>query len=170
VARHKAEDAKVWSYRLTEAGHEFLPLVEALGLWGQRWSRRALEPDEMDLGLLLWALEHNPVPEGFGAPPTVVKLDLTDQPAHKSEWWFLDNEGTFELCLKDPGHETDLYLRSSLEAMIYLYRGDLPLGRALETGRLEAHGPTAMRRALADWLTLGPLAEVASRRADAPRF
>ena len=170
VERRKAASGNVWTYHLTDAGLEFLPLVEALGLWGQRWSRRTLEPDEMDLGLLLWGLEHNPVPEGFGAPPTVIRLELTDQPAQKREWWFLDSEGAFELCLKDPGHETDLYLQSTLEAMIYLYRGDLPLARALETGRLEAHGPAPMRRALADWLTLGPLAQVRSERADAPGF
>ena len=170
VVRRKSASGKAWTYHLTPAGEEFLPMVEALGAWGQRWTRRVLEPGEMDLGLLLWGLEHNPVPEGFGAPPTVVKLELTDQPAGKRAWWYLDREGAFELCLKDPGPETDLYLRASLETMIYLYRGDLAVSRALDSGRLEAHGPAALQRALPAWLTMGPLSEVPSRRPDAPRF
>src|SRR5215510_9953586 len=30
------------TYHLTRAGLEFVPVIEALGVWGQRWSRRAL--------------------------------------------------------------------------------------------------------------------------------
>lgn len=170
VERRKVESGKAWSYHLTQAGLEFLPLIEALGTWGQRWSRRTLQAHEIDLGLLLWGLERNRAPEGFGIPPTVVKLELTDQPEQKRDWWFLNRDGAFELCLKDPGYEVDLYLRSTLEEMIYIYRGDLPVHRALETERLEAHGPARMRKALGAWLTLGPIAAIASQRADAPRF
>ena len=170
VERRRSGRGGAWTYHLTPAGAEFLPMVEALGTWGQRWSRRVLEPGGVDLGLLLWGLEHSPVPEGFGVPPTVVKLELTDQPAAKRDWWYLDRDGAFELCLKDPGPETDLYLRASLETLIYLYRGDLTVPRALDSGRLEAHGPAALRRALPAWLTMGPLSKVPSQRGDAPRF
>ena len=45
------------TYELTEAGKEFIPLVEALGIWGQRWTRRQLREHEIDLGLLVWSLE-----------------------------------------------------------------------------------------------------------------
>ena len=43
------------TYHLTPAGQDFVPVVMALGLWGQRWSRRELAAHEVDLGLLLWA-------------------------------------------------------------------------------------------------------------------
>src|SRR5262245_63791734 len=37
------------TYHLTDAGAEFVPVVEALGVWGQRWSRRQLAQGEIDL-------------------------------------------------------------------------------------------------------------------------
>jgi hypothetical protein len=69
--------------------------------------------------------------------------------------------------MEEPGFEVDLYLVTTLPDMIYIYRGDLPLARALERGRLEAHGAAWARRALPRWLARGPLAEVRSQRADA---
>ena len=80
------------TYHLTEAGREFVPVVEALGIWGQRWSRRQLAEGEVDLGLLVWALERSVDPDAFGPGRTVVRLELTDQPGNKRFWWFI-NEG-----------------------------------------------------------------------------
>ena len=65
------------------------------------------------------------------------------------------------------GFEVDLYLAARLRDMIYIWRGDLPLARALAQGRLEAHGGFAARRALPRWLGVSPLAHVKSQRADA---
>jgi hypothetical protein len=80
-----------------------VPLVEALGVWGQRWSRRQLSEGEVDLGLLIWSLERGVDPNAFAASRSVVRLQLTDQPAAKSLWWFVNQNGRCELCLEDPG-------------------------------------------------------------------
>jgi hypothetical protein len=82
-------------------------------------------------------------------------------------WWFVNQDGRCELCLKDPGFEVDLYLACSLVTMIYIVRGDISLRRALDDGRLEAIGEATARRALAAWLNLSPLAAIRSQRADA---
>ena len=42
---------------------EFAPLIHALGVWGQRWSRRELARHEVNLSLFLWALELSVKPE-----------------------------------------------------------------------------------------------------------
>src|SRR5690242_15544750 len=31
-------------YRLTEAGEELRPIIEALGVWGARWAEREIDP------------------------------------------------------------------------------------------------------------------------------
>ncbi len=62
----KRQIGKTGTYHLTTAGAEFIPLVEALGIWGQRWSRRELVEEEMDLGLLLWSVEGNAKADAFG--------------------------------------------------------------------------------------------------------
>jgi DNA-binding HxlR family transcriptional regulator len=154
------------SYHLTPAGAEFVPVVEALGVWGQRWSRRELAEQEIDLGLLVWSLEKGANAEAFGGRRSVVRLELTDQPRAKTFWWFVNQEGRCELCLEDPGFEVTLYLAATLPDMIYLVRGDLPLAEALAGGRLEALGASAAERRLAAWLNLSPLATVPPARSN----
>jgi len=166
ITRRPALKGRGHTYHLTDAGREFAPLVERLGVWGQRWSRRALEEHEIDLGLLIWAMERSVNAKAFAADRTVVRLQLTDQPKGKGMWWFVNEAGAVELCLHDPGHETDLYLACTLPDMIYIERGDLPLARALESGRLEALGERSVVSKLADWLNLSPLTTVGSQRQD----
>jgi DNA-binding HxlR family transcriptional regulator len=151
------------SYHLTKAGQEFVPLIVGLGTWGQRWSRRQLAEGEIDLGLLIWALERSVEPTAFDKPQSVVRLEFTDQPEGGRLWWFINHDGDCELCLKDPGFEVDLYLAATLPDMIYIVRGDLPLARALDSGRLEAIGAAPARKALRAWLNLGPLTKVKSQ-------
>ena len=81
-------------YRLTDAGREFVPIVEALGIWGQRWTRRRLKDHEIDLGLLVWGLESGTDPGAFGARRCLVRLELADQVDSKRLWWFLNQKGT----------------------------------------------------------------------------
>ncbi len=153
-----------WSYHLTPAGAEFVPLIEGLGAWGQRWSRRELADEEVDLGLLLWSIERAARADAFGRDRAVVRLELTDQPDGKVLWWFLNEGPRCTLCLTDPGFEVDLYLAASLRDMIRVIRGDIGLAAALDAGRLEAIGSRAARRALAAWLNLGPLTRIGSQR------
>jgi DNA-binding HxlR family transcriptional regulator len=167
VERRRSAGGKSWTYHLTAAGSEFVPLVAALGVWGQRWSRRQLAEGEIDLGLLIWSLERGVDANAFAAPRSVVRLQLTDQPAAKSLWWFINQDGRCELCLQDPGFEVDLYLACSLATMIHIVRGDIDLGRAIDSGKLEAIGEANARRALRAWLNLSPLAAIRSQRADA---
>lgn len=148
------------TYHLTTAGREFIPMVIALGTWGQRWSRRQLAEGEVDLGLLLWSLERSADAAAFGKPQSLVQVEFTDQPKDKRLWWFINRDDACELCLEDPGFEVDLYLACSLPDMIYILRGDLALTPALSSGRLEAHGAAPARRALRAWLNLSPLAKI----------
>lgn len=151
------------SYHLTQAGQEFVPLVAALGTWGQRWSRRQLAEGEIDLGLLIWALERSVDASAFGQGRSVVRLEFPDQPKGGRLWWFVNRDGECELCLHDPGFEVDLYLAATLPDMIYIVRGDLPLTRALSSGRLEAIGSGKARKALRRWLNLQPYTRIKSQ-------
>ncbi len=166
IERRRSESGRIWTYHLTPSGREFEPLLQALGVWGQRWSRRALAKHEANLTLLIWALELHVVPQAFGARRCVVRMTFTDQPEETKHWWFVNENGHVEICVQDPGFEVDLYLASSLRDMIYIYRGDLPLSRALKLDRLKAHGVTWARQALPRWLPGSPFAHVRSQRAD----
>ncbi|MBL29329.1 MAG: transcriptional regulator [Rhodospirillaceae bacterium] len=154
------------TYRLTEAGREFLPLVDALGVWGQRWTRRQLKEDEVDFRLLIWDMERTVKADAFGPGRTVVQLEFADLPAGKSLWWFINEQSAVQLCLEDPGYEVDLFLSITVRDMIYVWRGDLGVERALDEERLEAHGAPRFREALRSWFNLSRLAEIPSARRD----
>ncbi len=167
VCRRKSASGRSWTYHLTPAGEDLTPIVHSLGLWGQKWSRRELAEHETNLGLLLWAMERGARPDAFGGHRTVVELKLVDQIEKKRYWWFLNEAGRCELCLERPDRDAELYLEATLRDMIYVWRGDLLLTRALESGRLRAHGTSVAQRALSRWLAICPIAHVASARTDA---
>jgi DNA-binding HxlR family transcriptional regulator len=156
IVRRRSKSARTWTYHLTQAGREFIPIVKALGIWGQHWGRRKLDDGEIDLGLMIWEMERGVRPKFFGDQRTVVHLELSDQPSGKREWWFINEEGRLDLCLEDPGFEVDLYLTTTLPDMIHIWRGDMSLTQALNSGRFEALGPTRLKRALRSWLKLSP--------------
>lgn len=166
IERRKSESGRSWTYHLTSAGEEFAPIVEALGVWGQHWSRRDLAENEVSLELLLWSMEKDVRPDAFTQYPAVVEIEFTDQPQSKRHWWFLNHDDRSELCLQEPGYDVDVYLRCRLPDLIRVWRGDIDLADALASERLVTHGGSDARRALKNWLGLSPLAGVKSRRAE----
>lgn len=152
IERRPNTAGRGWTYHLTSAGSEFLPLVDALGAWGQRWSRRQLAEGEVDIELLLWAMEREVRADAFGDRRTVIQLDFVDQPSNRRRWWFVNDPGEVQLCLQDPGFDVDLYLSLRLRDLVDIWRGNLQLANALETHRLEAVGSPPLRRALRGWL------------------
>jgi len=160
VERRDGAGGEQATYHLTPAGEEFIPIVMALGRWGQRWSRRELAEHEMDLGLLLWALEKDARPDSFGARRTIVQFTFPEQPPAKREWWFLNEDGHCELCLKQPDHDADIYVEVSLEHIIRIWRGDITFTRAERDGLIEVDAPTGLRKAFGNWLGLVALADV----------
>ncbi len=169
IEKQKLETGRGYSYHLTEAGHEFVPMILALAEWGQRWSRRELREHEIDLGLLIWAIERAAKADALGPfdskrKQTVVHLILSDQPQNKRLWWFLNTVEGCQLCVSDPGFEVDLYVTCTLPDIIYVIRGDLTLESALASDRLEVIGHQRMRARLKDWLNLSPIVDIKSQR------
>lgn len=164
VERRQSAARRGWTYHLTDAGEEFVPIVMALGTWGQRWSRRDLAEDEIDLDLFLWATENTVDASAFGKRRTVVQITFDDQPAHKSCWWFINENDACELCLKQPGFEVDLYVSGNLPDLIGIWRGDASLQSVADAGRLEVHGNNRLVKAFPRWLSASSLAHVASQR------
>ncbi len=167
IVERRAGPRNGFVYVLTEAGQEFVPLVSALGVWGQRWTRRTLEEHEIDLGLLVWSIESSARAACFGPRRCLIRLELTDQPEAKRFWWFLNEDARCTLCIDDPGGGVDLFLACSLPDAIRIVRGDMALGTALGSGRLEALGEAWACDKLGAWLSLGPISRVVSRRTHA---
>lgn len=162
VERRRGETGKSWTYHLTDAGAEFLPLVDALGIWGKRWTRRELAEGELDLGLLIWGLEYSVDPAAFGPERHVLRLDVSDQPEHKRFYWFMCEGAKLDLCVSDPGGGTDLYIAATLADLIRIYRGDITLAAAIEGGRMAVDGTPKLIRKLGRWFNFDTMGRTSS--------
>ena len=77
---------------LTEAGWELYPIIEAMGVWGQRWARSRYGLDELDPSLLMWDMRRMLQPTGLrpsSSPParTVIEIRFRQAPVGKSAYW-----------------------------------------------------------------------------------
>lgn len=151
------EDGNRVSYRLTEAGMELKPIVEALGRWGIRWVPE-LGDDDLDPHLLLWDIHRNIDADAVPDGRTVLKFLFTDVPAANRDWWLVINADGVDVCDADPGFDVRVTVESSLRALTLVWRGDLTWPDALRSGAMALLGDPHARKALPRWLKLSPLA------------
>jgi DNA-binding HxlR family transcriptional regulator len=59
LSRTAASEPGVHEYRLTSAGRDLAPVVEAFGNWGQRWVDAELSLKHLDIQLLMWDMRRN---------------------------------------------------------------------------------------------------------------
>ena len=109
-------------------------------------------------------MERGARPDAFGERRGVVKVTFTDRPANKRHYWFVSETGRTILCIDDPGFTVDMYVTTTLRDLIYVWRGDVTLMRALSQGRLELLGEAWAVRAFPHWLARSKYANVKSAR------
>jgi DNA-binding HxlR family transcriptional regulator len=151
-------------YHLTQAGEELRPWVELMGVWGQRWVRRAVTPEEADPALLMWDMRRSINVERLPDKRVVVRFDFRGAPKSKRSWWLVLERPEPDLCLKDPGFGVALTVRTDAVVLASVWVGDLDLAGAIKSGLILLEGPSRLRRAFPRWLSLSPLTEVKSAR------
>ena len=152
----RTASGRVVDYTLTPAGWELFPIIEAMGLWGQRWARSRYGPDELDPALLMWDLRRMLQPTGLADRRAVVEFTFTAAPRGKSRFWLVV-EQPIDLCLVDPGYPVDLRVRSSVRVLTEVWMGDRTLGDAVADGVVEVDGPSRLRRDFCRWFGAHPV-------------
>ena len=148
-------------YELTAAGRELAPLVEAIGVWGQRWLPRQLARDELDPLPLLWDIQRRVDQTALPAQPVVARFELSER--HRS--YLLLRRGEVTLCTSNPGYP-ELVVRASTAALAAWWRGDTSFARA----GIAVDGPRGLAREFPRWFLRYALAGVAAAaRSAAPR-
>jgi DNA-binding HxlR family transcriptional regulator len=145
-------------YVLTRAGEELRPLVEAMGIWGERWVRREVSREDADAALLMWAIRRRVDSEQVPDGRTTVHFRFRSCPQPKRCWWLvLTPAATPDLCLTDPGYGIDLTVRSDPVELARVYMGDVPLAGALQRRAITLEGPRHLVRGFPRWFRLSPL-------------
>jgi DNA-binding HxlR family transcriptional regulator len=153
----RLRNGRGYDHVLTEAGWELYPIIEAMGVWGQRWARSAYGPDELDPALLMWDVRRMLQPVGLADARAVVQFRFRAAPAGKSTYWLIVDQGAIDLCLVDPRHPVDLVVRADLRALTEVWMGDTTMQRAIDVGAIELSGPRALVRAFPGWFGRHPV-------------
>lgn len=148
----------VFEYHLTESGKDLRVVVEAIGMWGQKWVESSLSLKNLDPSLLMWDMRRNLEPAPLPSTRTVIQFLYSDLPASKSNWWLVvEPAGDVDLCWSDPGFEIDLYVTTDLRTMTAIWMG---LGTVeSERDKLELLGDKTVADTMQVWLGLSPFAK-----------
>jgi DNA-binding HxlR family transcriptional regulator len=146
-------------YVLTPAGHELRPVVEALGVWGVRWTGE-LGDEDLDPQLLLWNMHRNVNHAEVPAGRTVIQFRFRDVLAGHRHWWLVVTPADVGVSDVDPGYAVAVTVTADLRRLVEVWRGDLDWSGALRTGAVEVHGPQPLRRAVPRWFALPAFAAV----------
>ena len=146
-------------YRLTRAGQELRPVIEAVGAWGIRWVGE-LGDQDLDPKLLLWDMHRNVVSEAVPPGRTVVGFHFPDVAAGRRDWWLLLEPEQADVCDSDPGLDVALRVEASLRALVAVWLGDRSWADVLRSGEVVVRGPDELRRGFPQWLRLSSFAQV----------
>jgi hypothetical protein len=159
-----ANEPGIFEYRLTEAGRELKPVIEAIGCWGQRWIDLEVSLEKLDPGLLMWDMRRNIDPRPMPRTRSTIQVIFSDLPEGRRNWWLVVEPGKdVDLCSVDPGFDVDLYLSTDLRTMTEIWMGYTAISRAKEQGRLLITGSRQLEADLGAWLSLSPFARVEKR-------
>jgi DNA-binding HxlR family transcriptional regulator len=154
-------EAGVFEYRLTEAGRDLKPVIEAAGVWGQKWIESEASLDNLDPNLLMWDIRRNIDPTPMPPRRNTIQIIFTDLAAERRNWWLIADPGQgVDLCSVDPGFDVDLYLSTDLKTMTEIWMGYTTVDRAKEARTLILTGNRQLERVLGTWLRLSPFAKV----------
>lgn len=159
-----AREPGVFEYRLTPAGEELRPLVEAFGVWGQRWVSSELSLQHLDAQLLMWDMRRNLNLEPMPRRRSVIQFRYPEQPTTRRAWWLIvDPDASIDLCGVDPGFDVDLFVSTDLRTMTAIWMGHDTVRAATAAQRLMLTGDPALASDMQAWLGLSPFAGEPSR-------
>lgn len=155
TAHRDAAGPGLHEYRLTAAGRDLGPVIEAIGNWGQRWVDADLSLDNLDPSLLMWDMRRglNPAPLPNGR--TVIHFVYSDVPASQKHWWLIIEPGAdVDLCCVDPGFDVDLFVTAQLRAMTSVWLGLSSVRKELSDRRMFLDGNRMIAADMQKWLGL----------------
>jgi DNA-binding HxlR family transcriptional regulator len=159
VVRKRPPGAKSHEYHLTACGRELEPMIEHLAVWGMRWARGQMTDIELDVEFLMWDLQRRlqtlKLPDG----ETVLCFTFEELDRFRN-WWLVAVGEEVDLCSEDPGKEVDLYINTTVRDLARVWRGDVPMKKALREKTIRTHGNTHLTRTMPDWLGICLYADI----------
>ncbi len=157
VERKPVPGSQSVDYLMTPAGRDLFPVVEAFGIWGQKWVQAEPSLKNLDVSLLMWDMRRSIDPSPLPKQRTVLQFLFHDVPASKRNWWLVvEPSGDTDLCLIDPGFEVDLFVTTDLKTMTAVWMGLTTVKASAD--KFEIHGRRDLAATMQQWLGLSPFA------------
>jgi DNA-binding HxlR family transcriptional regulator len=152
-----ADEPAVQEYRLTEAGRDLQTVVEAFGIWGQKWIETQATLKNLDPSLLMWDMRRNLDPSPMPARRIVVNFRYPELVEARRNWWLVvDPEAEVDICSTDPGFDVDLWVTTDLRTMTAIWMGLNSVSDVSD--KIQLDGDPAIARTMQTWLGLSPFA------------
>jgi DNA-binding HxlR family transcriptional regulator len=146
-------------YWLTPAGRDLQDFVFALGEWAIRWAYFTDPGDEqLDNTHLMWRFRRGVLPERVPDRRVVVEFILTCPSGVTEHIWLVIEPSDVEACVKHPGFEVDMQVRTSSRELHRIWMGRTTIPEAIAAGTFEIDGPPALVRAFPRWFSFSPFA------------
>ncbi len=155
--RRPLENGRGHAYELTDAGRDLDPIIMSLAAWGQKWSRD-METDDLDPAFLAWSMHTRINVDVFPAGRVVLEFVFSGTDKGLSRFWLVVMDGQVDMCLKHPGHDSDLTVRANIKRFVEAWRGFRNLEREIANGQILVEGRKDYCKALPGWLMCSALA------------
>lgn len=150
-------------YRLTAAGEELRPIIDAFGVWGQRWAQHEIRPEDIDPEVLAWVMHRRLDLTKLPVDRAVLLFEFPDVEIRKRRFWFVISHGEIDVCLKNPGFAADLTIVTSIRTLAMIYLGQLEAATAVRSGATALDGSRQLARTFAAWCPTSKFASAARR-------
>ena len=158
IVKRRLKGRRGYAYKLTSAGRELSAVVEALAVWGMRWAREEMGPDDLDVSFLMFDIQRRIDRAALPDGETVLCFQFTDRKSF-CHWWLVCHGKEVDLCTEDPGKDVDCYVSGAARDMIGIWMGDIPLARALKAESVQLTGERHLCRTFPRWFTLSAMAK-----------
>jgi DNA-binding HxlR family transcriptional regulator len=132
-----------FEYQLTDAGRDLQKVIEAVGIWGQRWIETEATLENLDPELLMWDIRRNIDPRPMPHRRTTIQIIFKDLAKSRQSWWLI----------VEPDREVDL------RTMTEIWMGYTTITRAKEQGKLFVSGNRQLETSMRSWFSLSRFAK-----------
>jgi len=155
--RKRIPEKRGYEYHLSPAGKALAPVLTELGRWGMRWVHEGISDEELNAVTLMreiaQSLDTTQLPSG----DTVLQFTFVDLEEAPRRYILVHGEKV-EVCDENPGHEVDVYFRSTLRTLSEIWWGDLALRTARDKDLLTVTGSAVYTKRLSSWFPVSSFA------------
>jgi len=158
IYRKKLLNKRGYSYHLTEAGMALENIVMDIAIWGQHWGRD-MNTADLDPAFLVWSMHLRMDTEAMPNGKTVIEFLFTGVPYELDRLWLINLDGKVEMCLKNPGFETDVFVYADILDFVEAWRGIRDLKQQIRNKKIILRGSAESVKAFPRWLRLSSAAK-----------